>query len=107
MNAYMLLGLSIISEVFGSSMLKATNGFKNLLPTIGVIVGYGIAFYGLSLTLKTLSLGTAFAIWAGLGTALTSLVGIIIYKEKINGKIIFGLMLIIVGVVLLNIGGVH
>ncbi|MCP8617240.1 DMT family transporter [Salirhabdus salicampi] len=107
MNAYLLLGLSIICEVFGSSMLKATNGFKNLFPTIGVLVSYGIAFYGLSLALKTLSLGTAFAIWAGLGTALTALVGITIYKEKMNGKIIFGLTFIVFGVILLNLGGGH
>ncbi|MEH7386902.1 multidrug efflux SMR transporter, partial [Bacillus sp. JJ1521] len=71
MNAYILLILAIISEVFGSSMLKATDGFKKFLPSVGVIIGYGLAFYALSLTLKTLPLGLAYAIWAGVGTALT------------------------------------
>ncbi|WP_068672231.1 multidrug efflux SMR transporter [Oceanobacillus sp. Castelsardo] len=104
MNAYIFLALSIVCEVFGSSMLKATNGFKRILPTIGVIVGYGAAFYGLSLSLKTLPIGTAYAIWAGLGTALTALVGIIIYKENFNSKTLYGLILIIGGVTLLNIG---
>jgi multidrug resistance protein EbrA len=90
-------------------MLKASNGFKRFLPTFGVIVGYGIAFYTLSLSLKTLSLGTAYAIWAGLGTALTALVGFIIYKENFHRKKLFGLILIIGGVILLNVanGGTH
>ncbi|MED1472390.1 multidrug efflux SMR transporter [Bacillus salipaludis] len=102
MNAYILLAISILSEVFGSSMLKATNGFKKILPSLCVIVGYGIAFYALSLSLKTLPLGVAYAIWAGVGTALTALVGITIYKEKFNSKKLFGLVLIIGGVILLN-----
>lgn len=104
MTAYILLTVAIISEVVGSSLLKITNGFKNLLPTIGTILGYGVAFYGLSIVLKTLPLGMAYAIWAGLGTALTAIAGIIIYKEKFNQHILFGLMLIIGGVILLNIG---
>ncbi|WP_106498287.1 DMT family transporter [Lentibacillus sp. Marseille-P4043] len=107
MNAYILLAISIVSEVFGSSMLKATNGFKKIIPSLGVIVGYGIAFYGLSLSLKMLHLGVAYAIWAGLGTALTALVGVTIYKENFNGKKLFGLVLIIGGVIFLNIDGVH
>ncbi|MCC3359516.1 DMT family transporter [Bacillus sp. REN16] len=107
MNAYILLLLAIISEVFGSSMLKATDGFKRILPSLGVVIGYGLAFYALSLTLTTLPLGLAYAIWAGLGTALTALVGIIIYKETIDMKKILGFLLIIGGVILLNMGGVH
>ncbi|MCM3245164.1 multidrug efflux SMR transporter [Cytobacillus firmus] len=107
MNAYLLLALAIVSEVFGSSMLKATNGFKKLLPSLGVIIGYGVAFYSLSLSLKTLPLGVAYAIWAGLGTVLTALVGITIYKEKVNDKKILGLALIVGGVILLNSGGGH
>ncbi|MBU8771689.1 MULTISPECIES: DMT family transporter [Cytobacillus] len=107
MNAYLLLALAIVSEVFGSSMLKATNGFKKLLPSLGVIIGYGVAFYSLSLSLKTLPLGVAYAIWAGLGTVLTALVGITIYKENVNGKKILGLALIVGGVILLNSGGGH
>lgn len=86
MNAYLLLALAIVSEVFGSSLLKAADGFKKLLPSLGVIIGYGVAFYALSLSLKTLPLGVAYAIWAGLGTVLTAMVGIIIYKENVNRK---------------------
>jgi multidrug resistance protein EbrA len=107
MNAYALLLIAIICEVFGSSMLKATNGFKKLLPTLGLVIGYGLAFYTLSLSLKTLNLGVAYAIWAGLGTALTAIVGVLIYKENFNLKKLLGLALIIGGVILLNIGGAH
>lgn len=107
MNAYILLLIAIICEVFGSSMLKATNGFKKLHPTIGLVIGYGLAFYTLSLSLKTLSLGVAYAVWAGLGTALTALVGVFIYKENFNVKKLWGLVLIIGGVILLNLGGAH
>jgi len=107
MTAYILLILAIISEVFGSSMLKATNGFKKISPSLGVVIGYGIAFYALSISLKTLSLGLAYAIWAGVGTALTALVGITIYKETFTVKKVFGLVFIICGVILLNFGGTH
>ena len=95
MNPYILLAAAIGSELFASSMLKATNGFKKLLPSLGVIIGYVVAFYALSLTLNTLPLGIAYAIWAGLGTALTALVGIVIYKEGFNNKKLFGLVSII------------
>ncbi|MEN1970556.1 multidrug efflux SMR transporter [Lentibacillus sp. N15] len=107
MNAYILLALSIVSEVFGSSMLKATNGFKKLLPSLGVIVGYALAFYSLSLSLKTLPLGMVYAIWAGVGTALTASVGVTIYKETFHFKKGLGIVLIIGGVVLLNISRIH
>ncbi len=74
---------------------------------MGLVIGYGLAFYCLSLSLQTLSLGVAYAIWAGLGTALTALVGVFIYKEHFNMKKLWGLVLIIGGVILLNIGGGH
>lgn len=104
MNGYVLLSIAIIAEVFGSSMLKLSAGFKKILPTIGVIVGYLIAFYMLSLALRTLPLGLAYAIWSGVGTALTALVGILFYKEGINLKKTLGILLIIGGVALLNSG---
>ncbi|MGJ7911502.1 DMT family transporter [Neobacillus sp. LXY-1] len=107
MNAFMLLIFAILSEVFGSSMLKATNGFKKLLPSLGVALGYGMAFYALSLSLKSLPLGLVYAIWSGLGTALTALVGIFIYKENFNVRKLLGLVSIIGGVILLNGGGNH
>lgn len=105
MNSYILLIFAILSEVFGSSLLKATDGFRKLLPSLGVMLGYGLSFYALSLSLTTLPLGLAYAIWAGVGTALTALVGIIFYKESIDKQKILGFLLIIGGVILLNMGG--
>ncbi|MDD1504336.1 multidrug efflux SMR transporter [Lysinibacillus sphaericus] len=105
MSAFGFLFISIISEVFASSMLKLTNGFKRLLPSVGVVVGYGTAFYFLSLTLQSIAIGTAYAIWAGVGTALTAVIGIVFYKELFNLKKIIGILLIIVGVVILNLAG--
>ncbi|MFJ8513660.1 DMT family transporter [Lysinibacillus xylanilyticus] len=105
MSAFGFLLISIISEVFASSMLKLTNGFKRLFPSIGVVVGYGTAFYFFSLTLQSLAIGTAYAIWAGIGTALTAIIGIVFYKELFNIKKFIGILLIIVGVVILNLAG--
>ncbi|MEY9977951.1 multidrug efflux SMR transporter [Lysinibacillus sp. RC79] len=105
MSAFGFLFISIISEVFASSMLKLTNGFKRLFPSIGVVVGYGTAFYFFSLTLQSLAIGTAYAIWAGIGTALTAIIGIVFYKELFNLKKLMGILLIIVGVVILNLAG--
>lgn len=102
MTVYLLLLLSIISEVIGSSLLKLTDGFKKILPTLAVILAYGFSFYTLSLTLTVLPLGLTYAIWAGLGTALTAIVGIIFYKEAFHMKKVTGLLLIIGGVILLN-----
>lgn len=109
MNPFVLLAAAIVFEVFGSSMLKVSNSFKKLFPSLGVVLGLGLAFYSLSLALKTIPLGTAYAIWSGVGTALTALVGVAIYKEKINPKKILGLFLIIGGVVIMKLstGGAH
>ncbi|HBS45600.1 multidrug efflux SMR transporter [Paenibacillus sp. G2S3] len=108
MNSYVLLATAIICEVFGSSMLKVSNGFKRIFPSIGVILGMGLAFYSLSLALKTIPLGTAYAIWSGVGTALTAIIGVVIYKENFNRKKLLGLLLIIGGVIIMKLsGGAH
>jgi multidrug resistance protein EbrA len=103
LNPYAFLAIAILSEVFGSSMLKVSNGFKRLFPSIGVVIGMVLAFYCLSLSLITIPLGTAYAIWSGIGTALTALVGVIVYKESFNLKKFLGLVLIIGGVVVLKL----
>lgn len=108
MNSYVLLATAIICEVFGSSMLKVSNGFKRVFPSIGVILGMGLAFYSLSLALKTIPLGTAYAIWSGVGTALTAIIGVVIYRENFNLKKLLGLLLIIGGVIIMRLsGGAH
>ncbi|WP_410768855.1 DMT family transporter [Fontibacillus sp. BL9] len=105
MVAYLFLTIAILSEGFASSMLKLSQGFKKIWPTISVIVGYGVAFYSLSLALKSIELGTAYAIWAGVGTALTTMIGVLFYKEAFGFKRAIGIFLIIFGVVLMKLAG--
>ncbi|CAH0266157.1 Multidrug resistance protein EbrB [Peribacillus sp. Bi96] len=102
MKGYIALGVSIISEIFGTTMLKLSEGFTNLYPSFGVILGFGLAFYCLSLCLKTIPLSLAYAIWSGIGTALTALIGVLLWNEPFNLITLGGLVLIIGGVVLLN-----
>ncbi|GIW25153.1 multidrug efflux SMR transporter [Meiothermus sp.] len=103
MSGWVLLMLAIVSEVIGSTALKASQGFTKLLPSLVVVLGYGLAFYFLSLTLKTIPLNTAYAVWSGLGTALIAVLGWLVLKEPMNLPIALGIGLIIVGVVVLNL----
>ncbi|WP_082232716.1 DMT family transporter [Halobacillus massiliensis] len=105
--AFVFLLFAVIGEVFGSTMLKLSDGFRKLSASLGVVAGYGIAFYLLSLALKTLALGTVYAIWAGLGTALTAVIGVLLFKEKLNVRKGVGIAGIILGVILLNASGSH
>lgn len=99
---WVFLALAIVSEVFASSMLKLSEGFTKPLPTVGVAIGFIVSFYFLSLTLKTMPLGTAYAIWAGLGLVLTSAVSILFFGQKADVMGIVSIGLILLGVVLLN-----
>ncbi|AXI07756.1 QacE family quaternary ammonium compound efflux SMR transporter [Oceanobacillus sp. 143] len=83
-------------------MLKLTEGFKKLFPSVEVIIGYAVAFYMLSLALQTLPLGLAYAIWSGVGTAVTAVLGVLLFDDPLNIGMVFGLPLIIGRVVLLN-----
>jgi len=97
------LALAIISEVIATSALKSSDGFSNLWPSLLVVLGYGIAFYMLSLVLETMNVGLAYAIWAGLGIVLVSIVGAVIYKQVPDLPAIIGMGLIITGVFIINI----
>ncbi|RWW91805.1 DMT family transporter [Flavobacterium cerinum] len=99
---YLFLGLAIIFEVIGSSFMKASSGFTKWLPSTIVITAYITCFYFLSLALKTIPLGVAYAIWAGLGIVLTTVVSIIIFKQKLDFAAIVGIILITSGVVVMN-----
>ncbi|MFS0782102.1 DMT family transporter [Bacillus sp. 1P06AnD] len=103
MNGYILLGISIISEICGTTMLKLSDGFTKILPSAGVVIGFSVAFYCLSLCLKTIPLSLAYAIWGGVGTALTALIGILVWREPFSSATLLGLLLIIGGVVFLNV----
>ncbi|MGW6638717.1 DMT family transporter [Streptomyces cyaneofuscatus] len=104
---YGLLAAAIAAEVAGTTAMKYSEGFTRLWPSIGTAVGYLIAFTLLAQTLKTLSVGTAYAIWAGVGTAAVALIGILFLGESSSLVKIVGVGLIVVGVVVLNLGGAH
>ncbi|MBD1378910.1 DMT family transporter [Metabacillus arenae] len=103
MKAYLFLLIAILAELFGTSMLKFSNGFSKLFPSIGVVLGFGIAFFSLSLSLKSIPLSMAYAIWSGVGTAATAVIGVLIWKEKLSIYSVMGILFIIIGVVILNL----
>ncbi|MEW1611972.1 MULTISPECIES: multidrug efflux SMR transporter [unclassified Streptomyces] len=105
--AYGLLAAAIAAEVAGTTAMKYSEGFTRLWPSIGTAVGYLIAFTLLAQTLKTLSVGTAYAIWAGVGTAAVALIGILFLGESGSLVKLAGVALIVAGVVVLNLGGAH
>ncbi|MEK5254631.1 multidrug efflux SMR transporter [Paenibacillus sp. FSL F4-0125] len=99
---YIALGIAIASEVVGTTMLKMSEGFTQLLPSIGVIIGFIIAFYSLSISLREIPLSLAYAIWSGVGTVLTALVGMVVWGDPFGILSFAGIVLIVGGVVLLN-----
>jgi small multidrug resistance pump len=103
--AYLFLTLAIIGELIGSSLLKASEGFSKLFPSIGVVLAFTFSFFFLSISLKTIPLNTAYAIWSGLGIIATTVISVLIWKEKINFASVSGIILILIGVIILNLFG--
>jgi small multidrug resistance pump len=103
MKTYLLLFLAIVAEVIATSALKASDSFTRLIPSVVVVAGYGIAFTCLALTLKTLPLGVAYAIWSGVGTALVAVVGWLVYRQQLDLPAVAGIALIIAGTLVLNL----
>ncbi|MFC8129365.1 DMT family transporter [Streptomyces sp. NPDC057302] len=104
---YGLLAGAIVAEVAGTTAMKYSEGFSKLWPSLITVAGYLIAFTLLAQTLKTLSVGTAYAIWAGIGTAAVAAIGMIFMGESAGLAKIAGIVLVIAGVVVLNLGGAH
>lgn len=104
---WLFLLFTILFEVAGTTSLKLSQGFTRLLPSILVVVCYGVSFYLLSLTLKKIDVSVAYAIWSGLGTALVTIVGILWFKEPLTAIKIISIALIIFGVIGLNISSGH
>ena len=103
MKTYLLLFLAIAAEVVATSALKASENFTRLVPSLVVVIGYGIAFTCLSMTLRTLPLGVAYAIWSGAGTALVAVIGWLVYKQQLDLPAVLGISLIIAGTIVLNL----
>ena len=100
---YLFLAIAIFSEVIATSALKSVEGFTRLWPSVIVIIGYGLAFYFLSLALKTIPVGVAYAIWSGLGITLVSIIAYFFYKQSLDLPAILGISLIMTGVAVINI----
>lgn len=100
---YIYLTIAIIAEVIGTSALKASEGFSKPIPSILVVIGFGVAFYCLSMVLKTVPMGIAYAIWSGMGIVLISVIGLIVFKQELDVPAILGILLIVAGVVVMSI----
>lgn len=98
-----LLLIAIVSEVVATSALKASDGFTRLGPSVLVVLGYGAAFYFLSLTLRILPVGVAYALWSGIGVVLITLVSWWWFGQKLDGPALLGMGLIVAGVLVLNL----
>ncbi|PHS66389.1 MAG: QacE family quaternary ammonium compound efflux SMR transporter [Thalassobium sp.] len=103
MNTWWILAIAIIAEVIATSALKVSEGFTRLIPSLVVVIGYSIAFYGLALTLKVIPVGVAYAIWSGMGIVLVALIGWFVFDQKLDPAAIIGMVLIITGVVVMNV----
>lgn len=103
MSSQLALIIAILSEVAATSALKASDGFKNLLPSVVVVIGYGAAFYFLSLALRTIPMGVAYAIWSGIGIVLISIAGLVLYGQRLDLAALAGIGLIIAGVFVLQV----
>lgn len=100
---FLYLSFAIVSEVFGSTMLKFMATVKSKLPLIGLIAGYLISFYLLSLALVTVPLSLGYAIWSGVGTALTAIVGYVVFKEEMGKQTMIGIVFLIIGIVFIQL----
>ena len=100
---YLYLSIAIVAEVVATSALNASQGFTRLWPSVATVVGYSIAFYALSLTLRTIPMGIAYAVWAGVGIVLIALVGALFFKQIPDLPAMLGMGFIIAGVVLVTL----
>lgn len=102
-HSYLYLGIAIVAEVFATTALKASDGFSRFWPSVAVVVGYVLAFYCLSLTLRTLPTGIAYAIWSGVGIVLISLLGWWVHRQTLDLPALLGMGLIMAGVLVINL----
>ena len=103
MQHWIFLSIAIVSEVIATSCLKAAEGFTRFWPSLVVVVGYLLAFYLLSLTLKTIPVGVAYAIWSGIGIVLIALSGWLFLGQSLDMPAVIGLTLIVAGVIVINV----
>ena len=100
---YFYLAVAIVSEVIGTSSLKATEGFTRPVPSVITLVAFAVAFYFLSLTLRTLPIGVAYAIWSGVGIVLISAIGWVVFGQRLDPMALLGMGLILSGVAVIHL----
>ncbi|WP_327314247.1 DMT family transporter [Streptomyces sp. NBC_01235] len=104
---YLTLAAAIAAEVAATTAMKYSDGFHRLWPSLLTAVGYVVSFLLLAQTLKTVGIGTAYAIWSGIGTAAIAVIGLALFGESLTLTKVAGVLLIVGGVVVLNLGGAH
>lgn len=102
-----MLAGAILAEVIATSAMKYSDGFSKLWPSLLTGLGYVVSFALLAQTLRSVSIGTAYAIWAGVGTATIAVIGVVLFGDGVGVAKIAGILLIVAGVVVLNLGGAH
>ncbi|HJR97549.1 MAG TPA: multidrug efflux SMR transporter [Actinomycetota bacterium] len=103
MNAWLMLGIAIVSEIAATASLRASQGFTRLVPSIVVVIGYALSFFLLAHVLKTLPVGMVYAIWSAVGVAVLAVLGRVIWGDALPPLAILGLALIIGGILLLRV----
>ena len=103
MNPWVSLGIAIVAEVIATSALKASAGLTRPLPILVLAVGYGLAFWLLSLTLRSIPVGVAYAIWSGVGTVLIAVAGWLVFGQRLDAWAVTGMALIVAGVLVMNL----
>ena len=103
MPGLLYLAIAIIGEVIATSFLRASAGFTQLVPTVVVVVGYGITFYFFSLALQTIPVGIGYAIWSGVGIVLVSIIAYFAYGQSLDVPALIGIGLILAGVLVINL----
>ena len=103
MQTAIIFFFAVLSEVIATSSLKFSEGFTKPVPSIIVVLGYGTSFYLLSLSLKVMPIGTAYALWSGIGIVLTVIAGIVIWRESMDWARGLGILLIMLGIIIINL----
>ncbi|MBO9445027.1 SMR family transporter [Ruegeria sp. R14_0] len=102
-KAYLILLLAVIAETIGTTALQASQQFTRFWPSVLVVVGYGVAFYLLGLTLKYMPVGIVYAIWSGLGIVLIAIIGFIVFGQRLDWPAVIGLAMILTGILIIHL----
>ncbi len=101
--AWILLGIAIAAEIFGTLSLKASDGLSKLMPALGVVIGYATAFTLMAMSLKKLDVGITYAIWSGFGIIGAAIGGVVFFDQQLSKMTIVGMIIIVTGVVIMNL----